>query len=105
MVRLRATQSALCSDSLFFVAPRQPQHPRPSRRPEAGRIAVRLNFSCRNQLDNGATEENAAVTFERQSKEDEVDKATKEKGVEYKTKEAESHDQTVTELPSDRDDV
>jgi chromosome segregation ATPase len=65
---------------------------------------IESDFST-NLAEITATEENAAVTFDRQSKENEVDKAKKEKDVEHKTKEAESLDQAVTELSSDRDGV
>ena len=50
-----------------------------------------------------ATEESAAVTFDRESKENEIEKAKKEKDVEYKIKEAEGLDRTLTELSSDKE--
>ena len=52
-----------------------------------------------------ATEENAAVTYKRVSKENEIEKAKKEKDVEYKNKEAEGLDGSLTELSSDKEGV
>ena len=52
-----------------------------------------------------AAEESAAVTFDRESKENEIEKAKKEKDVEYKIKEAEGLDGTLTELSSDKEGV
>ena len=52
-----------------------------------------------------AADDNAVVTLERQAKENEIDTAKKEHNVEYKTAEAGSLDQVVTELSSDRDGV
>merc|ERR1719263_720821 len=48
-----------------------------------------------------ATEEAAAAAYEKQSKENEVTKATKEQDVKYKTKEAASLDKAVGELSAD----
>ena len=52
-----------------------------------------------------AAEESAAVTFDRESKENEIEKAKEEKDVEYKIKEAEGLDRTLTELSSDKEGV
>merc|ERR1712064_159522 len=49
--------------------------------------------------------ESATVTFDRESKENGIEKAKKEKDVEYKTKEAEGLDRTLTELSSDKEGV
>ena len=65
---------------------------------------VESDFST-NLAEITGTEEDAAVTFERQSKENEFNKAKKENDVEYKTKAAGSLDQAVTELSFDRDGV
>ena len=51
------------------------------------------------------TEENVVVILERQSKDNEIEKANKGKVVEYKTKETGSLHQTVTMLSSDRNGV
>ena len=52
-----------------------------------------------------ATEENVVVILERQSKDNEIEKANKGKVVEYKTKETRSLHQAVTMLFSDRNGV
>ena len=52
-----------------------------------------------------ATEENVVVILERQSKDNEIEKANKGKVVEYKTKETGSLHQAVTMLFSDRNGV
>merc|ERR1719238_2284010 len=48
-----------------------------------------------------ATEESAAAAYDKQSKENEVAKVTKERDVKYKTKEYVGLDKTVSELSSD----
>ena len=57
----------------------------------------------KNLADFAATEECAAVTYEREP--EEIEKAKKEKDVEYKTKEAEGRDRTLTQLSSDKEGV
>ena len=52
-----------------------------------------------------AGEESAAVTFDRESKESEIEKAKEEEDVEYKIKEAEGLDRTLTESSSDKEGV
>jgi len=59
----------------------------------------------KNLAEITATEENAAVTHKRVSKENEIEKAKKEKDVEYKNKEAEGLDRSLTELSSDKEGV
>merc|ERR1712107_64180 len=65
---------------------------------------IESDFS-KNLAEITATEENAAVTYERVSKENEIEKAKKEKDVEYKNKEAEGLDRSLTELSSDKEGV
>jgi len=52
-----------------------------------------------------ATEETAAASYEAETKENAIVKVTKEKDVEFKTKEAASLDKSVTEYSSDLDNV
>jgi chromosome segregation ATPase len=52
-----------------------------------------------------AQEEAAAAEYDRQSKENAIEKATKDQDVKYKTKEAKSLEQGVAELTSDRSGV
>jgi len=52
-----------------------------------------------------ATEESAAASFEQMTKESAILKVTKEKDVEFKSKEAASLDKSVTEYTSDLDNV
>merc|ERR1719395_427904 len=52
-----------------------------------------------------AAEQTAASTYDRETKENEIEKTTKSQDVKYKTKEAASLDKTVSELSSDRDSV
>jgi len=52
-----------------------------------------------------ATEEAAAASFEQATKENAILKVTKEKDVEFKSKEAASLDKSVTEYTSDLDNV
>merc|ERR1719409_173975 len=49
-----------------------------------------------------AVEEGAQSSYEKETKENEITKATNEKDVEYKTKESVSLDKSVSELSSDR---
>jgi len=65
---------------------------------------IESDFS-KNLAEITATEESAAVAFDRESKENDIEKAKKEKDVEYKTKEAEGLDRTLTELSSDKEGV
>merc|ERR1719191_1737799 len=50
-----------------------------------------------------AVEEEAAAAYEKQTKENEIAKTTKEQDVKYKTKEAKSLDKAVAELTADRE--
>ena len=59
----------------------------------------------KNLADFTATEQSAAVTHEREPEDTEIEKAKKEKEVEYKTKEAEGLDQTLRQLSSDKEGV
>ena len=68
------------------------------------REVVESDFS-KNLAEITAAEESAAVTFDWESKENEIQKAKKEKDVEYKIKEAEGLDRTLTELSSDKEGV
>merc|ERR1719329_865983 len=52
-----------------------------------------------------AQEEAAAAEYDRQSKENAIEKATKDQDVKYKTKESKSLDSAVAELTSDRSGV
>merc|ERR1711907_298128 len=52
-----------------------------------------------------AAEQTAAAAYEKESKENEIEKTTKTQDVKYKTKEAASLDKAVSELGSDRDSV
>lgn len=52
-----------------------------------------------------AAEQTAAAAYDRESKENEIEKTTKTQDVKYKTKEAASLDKAVSELSSDRDSV
>jgi len=52
-----------------------------------------------------ATEENAVATYKAETNENEIEKATKEQDVKYKTKEATDLDKEVGEATSDRDAV
>jgi len=52
-----------------------------------------------------AEEEAAAAAYDKQTKENEITKATKDKDVVYKTKEAASLEKSVTEMKSDRSGV
>merc|ERR1719240_1109226 len=52
-----------------------------------------------------AAEQTAAATYEKETKENEIEKTTKTQDVKYKTKEAASLDKAVSELGSDRDSV
>lgn len=65
---------------------------------------VESDFS-KNLAEVEATEEAAAATYERETKENAVEKTTKTKDVEYKTKEFTSLDKSIGELTSDRDGV
>ena len=65
---------------------------------------IESDFS-KNLAEITAAEESAALTFDRVSKENEIEKAKKEKDVEYKIKEAEGLDGTLTELSSDKEGV
>ena len=68
------------------------------------REVIESDFS-KNLAEITAAEESAAVTFDRESKENEIEKAKKEKDVEYKIEEAEGLDRTLTELSSDKEGV
>jgi len=63
---------------------------------------VESDFS-KNLAEVVATEEAAAATFDRETKENDIEKATKDKDVEYKTKEYTGLDKAVTELTADRE--
>merc|ERR1719161_477830 len=52
-----------------------------------------------------AAEQTAAAAYDKESKENEIEKTTKPQDVKYKTKEAASLDKAVSELSSDRDSV
>jgi chromosome segregation ATPase len=52
-----------------------------------------------------AAEDDAQAAYDQESKENEIEKTTKEQDVKYKTKEAKGLDQSVAELSSDRDGV
>merc|ERR1719465_255508 len=52
-----------------------------------------------------AAEESAITTYEQGTKENEIEKVTKEQDVKYKTKEAAGLDKAVSELSSDKDGV
>lgn len=52
-----------------------------------------------------AAEQTAAATYEKESKENAIEKTTKEQDVKYKTKEAASLDKAVAELTTDREGV
>merc|ERR1712136_434777 len=65
---------------------------------------IESDFS-KNLAEITAAEESAAVAYDRESKENEIEKTKKEKDVEYKTKEAEGLDRTLTELSSDKEGV
>merc|ERR1719330_475582 len=52
-----------------------------------------------------ATEESAQSTYETQTKENEIEKTTKEQDVAYKSKEATGLDKAVAELTADRSGV
>jgi len=52
-----------------------------------------------------AAEQTAASTYDRETKENEIEKTTKTQDVKYKTKEAASLDKAVSELSSDRDSI
>merc|ERR550514_691926 len=52
-----------------------------------------------------AAEQTAAAAYEKESKENEIEKTTKTQDVKYKTKEGASLDKAVSELSSDRDSV
>jgi chromosome segregation ATPase len=52
-----------------------------------------------------AAEQTAAAAYEKETKENEIEKTTKTQDVKYKTKEAASLDKAVSELSSDRDSV
>jgi len=52
-----------------------------------------------------ATEENAVATYKAETNENEIEKATKEQDVKYKSKEATDLDKEVAEASSDRDAV
>jgi len=76
---------------------------------EAGGIVgllevIESDFS-RGLAETVATEESAKVAYEAETKENEIDKATKEKDVEYKSKEAINLDKAVAEASSDRSNV
>jgi len=65
---------------------------------------VESDFS-KNLAEVVATEEAAAATYDRETKENDIEKATKDKDVEYKTKEHTGLDKAVTELTTDREGV
>jgi len=76
---------------------------------EAGGIVgllevVESDFS-KGLAESVATEESAKAAYEAETKENEIDKATKEKDVEYKSKEAINLDKAVAEASSDRSNV
>merc|ERR1712241_1654320 len=52
-----------------------------------------------------ATEDNAQTTYDTETKENEIEKATKDQDVAYKTKEAKGLDKAVAEASSDRSGV
>merc|ERR1719293_655316 len=52
-----------------------------------------------------AAEDDAQAAYDQETKENEIEKTTKEQDVKYKTKEAKGLDQSVAELSSDRDGV
>merc|ERR1719273_1616755 len=52
-----------------------------------------------------ATEQNAAAAYDQQTKQNEIEKVTKDQDVKYKTKEAAGLDKSVAELSSDKDGV
>merc|ERR1711871_1149273 len=53
--------------------------------------------------DETATENAAAATYEKTTQENKIEKATKEKDVEYKSQEAKALDVSISELSSDAD--
>jgi len=65
---------------------------------------VESDFS-KNLAEVVATEEAAASTYDRETKENDIEKVTKDKDVEYKTKEYTGLDKAVTELTADREGV
>lgn len=76
----------------------------------AGGGIVSLLEVCESDFSKGlaemiAGEETAQREYDTQSKENEIDKATKEQDVTYKNKEAANLDQSVAELTSDRSGV
>merc|ERR1719281_1735619 len=65
---------------------------------------------CESDFEKGLTEMNTAeqtaqATYEQESKEKEIEKATKSQDVKYKTKESNGLDKAVAELSSDREGV
>merc|ERR1719408_283153 len=52
-----------------------------------------------------AAEQTAAATYEKETKENEIEKTTKTQDVKYKTKEAAGLDKAVAELTADREGV
>merc|ERR1719222_112557 len=52
-----------------------------------------------------ATEDNAQATYDTETKENEIEKTTKDQDVAYKTKEAKGLDKAVADTTSDRSDV
>jgi len=65
---------------------------------------VESDFS-KNLAEVVATEEAAAATHERETKENDIEKVIKDKDVEYKTKSYTGLDKAVTELTADREGV
>merc|ERR1719384_1343566 len=55
--------------------------------------------------DMVAAEQTAAATYERQTKENAIEKTTKQQDVKYKTKESATLDKAVAELSTDREGV
>merc|ERR1719359_1920334 len=73
----------------------------------AGTSIIGLLEVCESDFTKGlaeavSTEEEAARSYEQNEKDDEIEKVTKEKDVEYKTKEAAKLDKSVSELTKDR---
>merc|ERR1719352_662390 len=73
----------------------------------AGSGIIGLLEVCESDFTKGlaemtATEQTAASEYDRQSKENEITKATKDQDVKYKTKEAKGLDKAVTEATADK---
>merc|ERR1719229_2243389 len=68
------------------------------------RIKVQSDFS-KGLIEMTSTEEAAQSAYELETKENEIEKVTKEQDVKYKNKEAAGLDKAVSELSSDKDGV